>query len=90
MGAGRKTFSYDVDTRNESNYRFEQQQRNLGDNLGAVIFSERRRPEQPSAAIMQHRATHMHAPLTPHHTPIAAAPPPQCATTAPTAPAWTR
>lgn len=30
MGAGRKVFTYDVDTRNETNYRFEQQQKNLG------------------------------------------------------------
>lgn len=43
MGAGRKTFSYDCDTRNETNYRFEQQQKNLGTQLGGVIFSERRR-----------------------------------------------
>jgi hypothetical protein len=42
MGAGRKTFTYDHDTRNESNYRFEQQQKNLGNQLGGVIFSERR------------------------------------------------
>jgi hypothetical protein len=38
MGAGRKTFTYDHDTRNESNYRFEQQQKNLGNQLGGVIF----------------------------------------------------
>ncbi|PRW44996.1 ring canal kelch-like protein isoform X2 isoform A [Chlorella sorokiniana] len=38
MGAGRKTFSYDCDTRNETNYRFEQQQKNLGNQLGGVIF----------------------------------------------------
>lgn len=90
MGAGRKTFTYDFDTRwaaqgvlsplqpplcpgraaggrvvrptvhgspppasrllrlphacrcrNETNYRFEQQQKNLGSQLGGVIFSER-------------------------------------------------
>lgn len=35
---GRKTYSYDVDTRNETNYRFEQQQKNLGTQLGGVIF----------------------------------------------------
>lgn len=40
MGAGRKTFTYDHDTRNETNYRFEEQQRNLGPQLGGVIFSE--------------------------------------------------
>jgi hypothetical protein len=40
MGAGRKTFSYEHDTRNETNYRFEQQQKNLGTQLGGVIFSE--------------------------------------------------
>ncbi|KAI7837920.1 hypothetical protein COHA_008227 [Chlorella ohadii] len=38
MGAGRKTFSYDFDTRNETNYRFEQAQKNLGNQLGGVIF----------------------------------------------------
>lgn len=43
MGAGRKTFTYDCDTRNETNYRFEQQQKNLGTQLGGVIFSERLR-----------------------------------------------
>lgn len=37
---GRKTYSYDVDTRNEASYRFEQQQKNLGNQLGGVIFSE--------------------------------------------------
>lgn len=41
---GRKTYSYDVDTRNETNYRFEQQQKNLGTQLGGVIFSERPPP----------------------------------------------
>jgi hypothetical protein len=40
MGAGRRTQTYDVDTRNETNYRFEQQQKNLGAQLGGVIFSE--------------------------------------------------
>ncbi|KAL4448429.1 hypothetical protein ABPG75_005648 [Micractinium tetrahymenae] len=35
---GRKTYTYDVDTRNETNYRFEQQQKNLGTQLGGVIF----------------------------------------------------
>ncbi|KAI3426271.1 hypothetical protein D9Q98_008646 [Chlorella vulgaris] len=38
MGAGRRTQTYDVDTRNETNYRFEQQQKNLGAQLGGVIF----------------------------------------------------
>ena len=38
---GRKTETYNVDTRSETNYRFEQQQKNLGPQLGGVIFSER-------------------------------------------------
>ena len=37
---GRKTETYNVDTRSETNYRFEQQQKNLGPQLGGVIFSE--------------------------------------------------
>ncbi len=41
MGAGRKTSTYDVDTgaQNEhARWRFESQQRLLGDKLGGVIF----------------------------------------------------
>ncbi len=37
---GRRTVTYDVDSRNDANYRFEQQQKNLGSQLGGVIFSE--------------------------------------------------
>ncbi|KAL4438238.1 hypothetical protein ABPG77_010599 [Micractinium sp. CCAP 211/92] len=35
---GRRTVTYDVDSRNDANYRFEQQQKNLGSQLGGVIF----------------------------------------------------
>lgn len=37
---GRRTVTYDVDSRNDANYRFEQQQKNLGSQLGGVIFSK--------------------------------------------------
>lgn len=41
MGAGRKTFTYDVDVGAENEHakwRFESQQRLLGEKLGGVIF----------------------------------------------------
>ena len=41
MGAGRKTSTYDVDTKAESEHakwKFENEQRLLGEKLGGVIF----------------------------------------------------
>jgi hypothetical protein len=78
MGAGRKTSTYDVDTRNESNYRFEQQQKNLGTQLGGVIFSKQLAAErlqhkglqlrlvgQPGSFILP--ASHLACPALPDH-----------------------
>jgi hypothetical protein len=45
MGAGRKTYTYDVDTRagdHKAQYNFENSQRNLQDELGGCIFGTTR------------------------------------------------
>lgn len=40
MGAGRKTYTYDGFSESGYNSPFEERQRNLGEDLGAVIFGK--------------------------------------------------
>lgn len=85
---GRKTSTYDVDTRAETAYRFEQQQKNLGTQLGGVIFSAWDAVRRavlplvlllPLAVGLAFACCHLSA----------SPPPPQCAPTARTTRAWT-